>query len=219
GQTPADPPHDGGVVLWPRDQIEYLLLRLLVGEPEFERLGAIKLRYVRLIQDEQGNRARRQSFEHSRRNQSHMPECWASEHRVENRLAHPADDVIEVDRRQHIDAQPAQKSLVREVGLLHLQFGGPRRHCAPAMADHAYAPDGAARRLNGPQQPLHRLPAKFAVANVEHRELLGREVQRLLPARVVSVEQERAYVWKQRMKRRLADLVGEAVADLPPAVA
>src|SRR6516162_8912546 len=57
GKMPTDPSHDACIVLWSRGQIEDLLLRLLVWEPQFQRLRAIKFCYVRLIEDEQGDRA------------------------------------------------------------------------------------------------------------------------------------------------------------------
>src|SRR5215472_4910083 len=84
------------------------------------------------------------------------------------------------------------------------------------MADEANSPDLVPNWLDGLQDARKRTPAEFAVAHVHHPKLLACLVQRYFPLRVVRVEQKRPNVPPERMKRRLADLFRQAVANGNP---
>ena len=76
-----------------------------------------------------------------------------------------------------------------------------------------------ADRLDRPQHMLHRAPPELTVPDVHHPELLGAEVQRTLPGRVVTVEEERADIGPHRRAGGLVDSVRDAVARLDPGAA
>src|SRR5262249_430654 len=84
------------------------------------------------------------------------------------------------------------------------------------MADEANSPDLVPNWLDGLQDARKRTPAEFAVAHIHHPNLLACLLHRYFPLRVVRVEQTRPNVPPQRMKRRLADLFRQAVANGNP---
>src|SRR5438093_13241709 len=110
-----------------------------------------------------------------------MAEQGTIDHWIEGRLAHPGNDLVERDRRDNFDIQLPQISRVGIVKILDLHWHRPGRQRLPAVADQADATDLWANRLNRLQHPVHRPPAKLAVANVDHAILFGTEIQRLLP--------------------------------------
>src|SRR3989441_5779485 len=145
-----------------------------------------------------------------------MVEQRAVDHRREGALPHAADYLVEVDRRTDLDVKRFQVAWVRAIGVFDEGRIGPGRRRIPAVADHADAADLLTDRLEGLQHPLHGPPAEPIIAHIVHPILLGTEVQRHLPRRVVSVEEEGAHVRPQRVERRLVDLVRKTVADVGP---
>src|SRR4051812_16574546 len=83
GQVPANPCHDAPVVSGPTDQVEDLLLRFRLREPEFQRIGTVDLMDMRLVEDKKRNGVRSQGLEQAWRDQPHMGECRPNEHQVE----------------------------------------------------------------------------------------------------------------------------------------
>src|SRR6266542_1871133 len=63
------------------------------------------------------------------------------------------------------------------------------------------------------------MPAELAVADIKHAVVARAQIERRYPRGTVGVKQERQDITPQRMQRRLANLVGQAVTDFRPTTA
>src|SRR6266566_9881201 len=73
-EVAAYPPDDVAIVLRPPDHIDDLLLGTLIWQPKLQRLGPVEKPDVRLVQQEQRNRASGWRFEKARREQQNLRE-------------------------------------------------------------------------------------------------------------------------------------------------
>src|SRR2546425_6992909 len=87
-----------------------------------------------------------------------MPKRRPAKHRVEDRLAHPSNDLVEGDWRQDFDVQLSQVRYVSIVGVLHPHVGSPWRERIPTAADQGDPPHLLTDRLAGLQNPTRVQP-------------------------------------------------------------
>src|SRR2546422_6677011 len=121
-----------------------------------------------------------------------MPKRRPAKHRVEDRLAHPSNDLVEGDWRQDFDVQLSQVRYVSIVGVLHPHVGSPWRERIPTVADQGDPTHLLTDRLEGPQHPLHWAPAGISVSQIENIVIFFAEVQGHLPPPVGGGEQKRS---------------------------
>src|SRR2546430_14430947 len=97
-----------------------------------------------------------------------MPKRRPAKHRVEDRLAHPSNDLVEGDWRQDFDVQLSQVRYVSIVGVLHPHVGSPWRERIPTVADQGDPTHLLTDRLEGPRNPPPWAAAGFAVSGVDY---------------------------------------------------
>src|SRR2546427_5746787 len=95
-----------------------------------------------------------------------MPKRRPAKHRVEDRLAHPSNDLVEGDWRQDFDVQLSQVRYVSIVGVLHPHVGSPWRGRIPTVAHQGDPAHLLTGRLRGPRHPPAWAPAEVAVPPV-----------------------------------------------------
>lgn len=215
----TDPLHDPGVVLGPGQYIKNLFVRPVLSQDQFQGGVAIDLPDIGRIQDGQRDRSGRRRLERPAGDHGQALEERPVHHRVEDRPAHRGWNLGIGDRRHGLDVEFPQVFAIDVVVGLDLLPLGPFRRIVPALADQGDTAHALAHRLHGLQHPRHATPAALGVADIDHAEFLGGEVERRLPGRIVDMEQERPDVRPTRPQRRLADLVGQAVAENDPLAA
>src|SRR2546430_14872322 len=97
-----------------------------------------------------------------------MPKRRPAKHRVEDRLAHPSNDLVEGDWRQDFDVQLSQVRYVSIVGVLHPHVGSPWRERIPTVADQGDPTHLLTDRLEGPPHPPPWTPTGFSVSPKKH---------------------------------------------------
>src|SRR2546428_13939620 len=97
-----------------------------------------------------------------------MPKRRPAKHRVEDRLAHPSNDLVEGDWRQDFDVQLSQVRYVSIVGVLHPHVGSPWRGGIPTEAQQGETTPPLTDRRSGPLKPRPRITAAVGLSFPEH---------------------------------------------------
>src|SRR5262245_33117290 len=145
-----------------------------------------------------------------------MFEQWAISDRSKDAVTHVAYDLIEANRRHHRHVQSPQIFGIGVICVRADRVVGPRCWTIPAVASDADAADLRTDTLDSLEHATQLAPSKPIVADVIHTVALVSKIERHLPGRAVGMEQKRPHISSERMQRRLADLVGEAVTGSDP---
>ena len=194
-------------------------MRAITTEHQLCGRIAVDLAHVSRVQEEQGDGAGSRRLEGPAGDHAQQLEQRAIHDGVEDRPAHGGGDLRIGDRRHRLDPQLLQVVAIDVVVVLDLEPLGPLRRPVPALADEGHSADPVPHRLQRPQHLRHAMPAELGVADIDHVEFLAGEIERRLPGRIVDVKQERPDIRPPRTHGGLANLVGEAVAEVDPLAA
>src|SRR5262245_30886644 len=172
GQMGPDAHHNIGVNVRPLPHVQNLVMRIITGQDKLQGPLSVDLLDVLIIESEKRNGAGGRGLEETRRDQPHEIEGWPADHRVEVRLAHPRDHLLERRGRKSFKPDTFHVIRVSVVSVLHAHRRRPGREFVPSMTDHGDAPNPFAYGFKSPKHAPHWPPAKLAVTHVDHPKLL-----------------------------------------------
>src|SRR6266851_9274085 len=89
--------NDVRVVLWAANDVEHFFLRVILRQHKLERMLAVYLLDVRLVEHEQRDSVRGGGLKEPRSHKPKVLESGSKEYRIKGRLTHPIDHAFESD--------------------------------------------------------------------------------------------------------------------------